>query len=145
MLNISDFNLWRERGHAAEGRTALVTGGASGFGAGIARKFVAEGASVMIADIDAGAAEAMAGVLGAAWVAADVGDDAGVAHMAAQATGALGRVDILVNNAGVTHLPAPLEEVAEADFDRVLAGQRQVGLPDRPAPRAGDEGSGGAG
>ena len=103
-----------------EGRTALVTGGASGFGAGIARKFVAEGASVMIADIDAGAAEAMAGVLGTAWVAADVGDDAGVGHMAAQATGALGRVDILVNNAGVTHLPAPLEEVSEADFDRVL-------------------------
>ncbi len=103
-----------------EGRTALVTGGASGFGAGIARKFVAEGASVMIADIDAGAAEAMAGVLGTSWVAADVGDDAGVGHMAAQATGALGRVDILVNNAGVTHLPAPLEEVSEADFDRVL-------------------------
>jgi len=103
-----------------EGRTALVTGGASGFGAGIARKFVAEGASVMIADIDACAAEAMAGVLGTSWVAADVGDDAGVGHMAAQATGALGRVDILVNNAGVTHLPAPLEEVSEADFDRVL-------------------------
>jgi 3-oxoacyl-[acyl-carrier protein] reductase len=103
-----------------EGRTALVTGGASGFGAGIARKFVAEGAAVMIADIDAGAAEAMADVLGTAWVAADVGDDAGVAHMAAQAMGALGHVDILVNNAGVTHLPAPLEEITEADFDRVL-------------------------
>jgi 3-oxoacyl-[acyl-carrier protein] reductase len=103
-----------------EGKTALVTGGASGFGAGIARKFIAEGASVMIADIDAGAAEAMAGVLGTAWVVADVGDDAGVVHMAAQAMGALGRVDILVNNAGVTHLPAPLEEIAEAAFDRVL-------------------------
>jgi 3-oxoacyl-[acyl-carrier protein] reductase len=103
-----------------DGRTALVTGGASGFGAGIARKFVAEGAAVMIADIDAGAAEAMAGVLGAAWVAADVGDDAGVAHMAAQAMGALGRVDVLVNNAGITHLPAPLEEISESEFDRVL-------------------------
>jgi 3-oxoacyl-[acyl-carrier protein] reductase len=103
-----------------EGRSALVTGGASGFGAGIVRKFIAEGAAVMIADVDAGAAEAMAGVLGAAWVAADVGTDAGVAHMAAQALASLGRVDILVNNAGVTHLPAPLEAVSEADFDRVL-------------------------
>jgi 3-oxoacyl-[acyl-carrier protein] reductase len=62
----------------------------------------------------------MADVLGAAWVAADVGDDEGVAHMAAQAMGALGRVDILVNNAGVTHAPAALEAISEADFDRVL-------------------------
>jgi 3-oxoacyl-[acyl-carrier protein] reductase len=59
-------------------------------------------------------------VLGADWVEADVGDDAAVARMAARATGAFGRVDILVNNAGVTHLPAPLEEIGEADFDRVL-------------------------
>ena len=103
-----------------QGRTALVTGGASGFGAGIARKFIAEGASVMIADIDATAAEAMADVLGAAWVVADVGEAAGVAHMAAQALAALGPLDILVNNAGVTHLPAPLDEVSEEDFDRVL-------------------------
>lgn len=103
-----------------EGKTALVTGGASGFGAGIARKFVDEGARVVIADIDAGAAEAMAGVLGAGHVEADVGSDAGVAHMAAVTLGELGRLDILVNNAGVTHLPAALEEVGEDDFDRVM-------------------------
>jgi 3-oxoacyl-[acyl-carrier protein] reductase len=103
-----------------EGKTALVTGGASGFGAGIARKFIAEGARVMIADIDAAAAEAMATVLGAEHVAADVGDDQGVAHMAMTALGAFGHLDILVNNAGVTHLPTPLEDVTEPDFDRVL-------------------------
>jgi 3-oxoacyl-[acyl-carrier protein] reductase len=103
-----------------EGKTALVTGGASGFGAGIARKFHAEGARVMIADLNAEAAEAMAGVLGADWVAADVGDDASVRHMATVALGALGPLDILVNNAGITHLPMPMEDVGEDEFDRVL-------------------------
>ena len=103
-----------------EGKTALITGGASGFGAGIARTFRAEGARVMIADIDAEAVEAMAGVLGAEFVVADVGEDASVAHMAACALGALGPLDILVNNAGITHLPQPMEEVGEAEFDRVF-------------------------
>ncbi len=102
------------------GKTALITGGASGFGAGIARAFRAEGARVMIADIDAAAAEAMACVLGAEWVEADVGSDASVSHMAMAALGALGPLDILVNNAGVTHLPQPMEDVEEAEFDRVL-------------------------
>ncbi len=104
-----------------ENRTALVTGGASGFGAGIVAKFHGEGARVMIADIDAAAAEAMAGVLGAAWVAADVSDAAGVAHMANAALGAFGHLDILVNNAGITHLPMAMEDVSEAEFDRVFA------------------------
>ena len=103
-----------------EGKTALITGGASGFGAGIARKFVAEGARVMIADIDGPAVEAMADVLGVAPVVADVSDNQGVAHMALAAQAALGPLDILVNNAGVTHLPAAMEEVSEEDFDRVL-------------------------
>ncbi len=103
-----------------EGKTALVTGGASGFGAGIARAFRAEGARVMIADVNAEAVEDMAGVIDAHWVVADVGRDASVAHMAAAALGALGPLDILVNNAGVTHLPQPLEDVAEDEFDRVL-------------------------
>jgi 3-oxoacyl-[acyl-carrier protein] reductase len=103
-----------------EGRTALVTGGASGFGAGIVRKFRAEGARVMIADIDVRGAEAMAAEVGAEWVVADVGDDASVAAMAEAALHAFGDLDILVNNAGITHLPAAMEEVSEADFDRVL-------------------------
>lgn len=103
-----------------EGKTALVTGGASGFGAGIARKFVAEGARVMIADIDAPAAEAMAGVLGTAWVAADVGLDAGVAHMAAQTLGTFGPLDILVNNAGITR-DQLFMRMSDADWDTVLA------------------------
>jgi 3-oxoacyl-[acyl-carrier protein] reductase len=75
---------------------------------------------VMIADIDVRGAEAMAAEVGAEWVVADVGDDASVAAMAEAALLAFGDLDILVNNAGITHLPAAMEEVSEADFDRVL-------------------------
>lgn len=105
-----------------QGKTAIVTGGASGFGAGIARKFMAEGARVMVADINGEAAEAMAEELGATAVAqtVDVSDGASVGAMAKAALAAFGHLDILVNNAGVTHLPTPLDEVSEADFDRVF-------------------------
>jgi 3-oxoacyl-[acyl-carrier protein] reductase len=104
-----------------QGKTAIVTGGASGFGAGIVKKFVAEGARVMIADINGAAAAAMAAEIGDAAIpqAVDVGDGASVEAMAAAALDRMGQVDILVNNAGVTHLPTPMEEVSEADFDRV--------------------------
>jgi 3-oxoacyl-[acyl-carrier protein] reductase len=105
------------------GKTAIVTGGASGFGEGIAQKFVAEGARVMIADINGDAAELLADELGGAALAqrVDVADGASVAAMARAAFVAFGKLDILVNNAGITHLPAPLEEISEADFDRVWA------------------------
>ncbi|WP_323780348.1 SDR family oxidoreductase [Leisingera sp.] len=105
------------------GKTAIVTGGASGFGAGIARKFVAEGARVMIADINGAAAAELAAELGGNATAhkVDVSDGASVNAMAEAALAAFGHLDILVNNAGVTHLPAPLEEIAEDDFDRVMA------------------------
>ena len=97
----------------------MVTGGASGFGAGIGRRFRSEGANVIIADVDREAGAAMAAALGARFVAADVGDATSVAAMA-EAVEALGPLDILVNNAGVTHLPAALETIAETDFDRVF-------------------------
>ncbi|RMD48253.1 MAG: glucose 1-dehydrogenase [Alphaproteobacteria bacterium] len=103
------------------GRTALVTGGGSGFGAGIARRFAAEDARVAVADINQGAAETVAREIGGLAVAADVADAASVDAMAEAVLDAFGRLDILVNNAGITHMPAPLEEVSEADFDRVFA------------------------
>lgn len=105
-----------------EGKTAIVTGGASGFGEGIVRKFLAEGAHVMIADINEGAAQALAEELGARAHAqgVDVGDGASVNAMAQEALSQYGALDILVNNAGVTHMPTPLEDVSEADFDRVF-------------------------
>ncbi|WP_282127209.1 SDR family oxidoreductase [Roseobacter litoralis] len=105
------------------GKTAIITGGASGFGAGIARKFIAEGCRVMVADINGDAAAEMAVELGENAVAqqVDVSDGASVDAMAEAARAVWGDVDILINNAGVTHLPAPMEDVRESDFDRVLA------------------------
>ena len=103
------------------GKTAIVTGGASGFGAGIVRKFVAEGARVMIADINGDAAEALAKELGAIAQQVDVSKDGSVNEMAGTAIARFGRLDILVNNAGVSHMPAPLDDISEADFDRVFS------------------------
>ena len=106
-----------------DGKRAIITGAASGFGAGIARKFVAEGAQVMVVDLNHDGAMAMAEDLGEGSFgsAANVADGADVARVVAEAQEVFGGVDILVNNAGVTHLPAPMEEVSEADFDRVFA------------------------
>ncbi|MFZ5963448.1 SDR family oxidoreductase [Thalassococcus sp. BH17M4-6] len=102
-------------------KTAIVTGAASGFGAGIARRFLAEGARVMLADINEQAALDVAAEYGGLGQHVDVADGDSVAAMIDRATELMGGVDILVNNAGVTHLPAPMEEVSEADFDRVFA------------------------
>ncbi|MAU53584.1 MAG: 3-oxoacyl-ACP reductase [Roseovarius sp.] len=102
-------------------RTAIVTGAGSGFGEGIARRFLEEGARVLVVDINAEAAEAVAAAHGGIAHVCDVSDGAQVAAMAARAADTLGEIDILVNNAGITHLPAPLEEVSEEEFDRVFA------------------------
>jgi 3-oxoacyl-[acyl-carrier protein] reductase len=102
------------------GKRALITGGASGFGAGIAERFVAEGASVVIADIDAEGARRQADALGARaeWVEMDVSNSDAVANAADQHAGHL---DILVNNAGIGHRPQSLLEVDEGLFDRLFA------------------------
>jgi 3-oxoacyl-[acyl-carrier protein] reductase len=102
------------------GKFAIVTGAGSGFGAGIARKFAAEGARVMVADINLDAARAVAEEIGGVACQVDVASCESVEAMASAAA-EIGAVDILVNNAGVTHLPAPLEAVSEAEFDRVFA------------------------
>lgn len=106
-----------------KGKTAIVTGGASGFGAGIIRKFVAEGAQVMIADLNTALAEELKQEMGAHAIVAtaNVAKGTDVQAMTAQAMEAWGHIDILINNAGVTHLPAPMETISEDDFDRVFA------------------------
>ena len=104
-----------------QGKTAIVTGGASGFGAGIARRFAAEGATVMVADINGDAAANLAQGIGAIAQPVDVASDASVKTMTQAAMQAWGRIDIVVNNAGITHLPQPMEDVSEAEFDRILS------------------------
>lgn len=104
-----------------DGKTAIVTGAASGFGHGIARAFAAAGAQVLVADLNGDGAEMVAEEIGGIAVQVDVSNGASVQAMAEQALTRMGHVDILVNNAGITHLPQALEEVSEEDFDRVLA------------------------
>ena len=106
-----------------EGKVAIVTGGGSGFGEGIAAKFVAEGAKVLIADRDAAGGERVAKALGpnARSVQVDVANAVDVQRMVDAAHDHFGGLDLLVNNAGVSHRPQPLEDVGEDDFDRILA------------------------
>ena len=106
-----------------QGKVAIITGGASGFGAGIARKFVAEGARVMIPDLNIDMANELAAELGdtVQAIQTNVARDADVATMMQSTLDAFGQIDILINNAGVTHLPAPMEDVTEDDFDKVFA------------------------
>jgi 3-oxoacyl-[acyl-carrier protein] reductase len=102
------------------GKTALITGAASGFGYGIAARFLAEGAKVLIVDIDADKAQDAATALGCAWVGGDVSDEDGVAAISLAAS-KFGPLDILVNNAGIGHTPQPLDALSIEAFDRIFA------------------------
>ncbi|HHL42943.1 MAG TPA: glucose 1-dehydrogenase [Hellea balneolensis] len=105
------------------GKTAMVTGGASGFGAGIVRKFVEEGAKVIIADIDLDQAQALATQLGDSAISAhlDVSDGKAVKQVIQNAQTIWGDLDILVNNAGTAQSPQPLNAVSEGAFDKIAA------------------------
>jgi rhamnulose-1-phosphate aldolase/alcohol dehydrogenase len=101
-------------------RIAFVTGGGSGIGKAIAHRLAAEGACVIVADLDLGAAETVANEIGgpdqAIAVGADVSDGAAVERAMQQAVLAFGGVDLVVNNAGLS-ISKPLLETTEKDWD----------------------------
>ena len=102
-----------------DGKRAIVTGAAKGIGRAIAERFAAEGAVLLVADIDP-AVEGLARDLGHEAIVADVSRKAEVEGIVARAGTLWGGLDILVNNAGVTHA-ATLDDLTEDDFDRVFA------------------------
>ncbi len=106
-----------------EAKVAIVTGGAAGFGEGIARRYVAEGACVVIADLDAAKGQALATELGdkAHFVPCDVSRRQDIDGLVAACVARFGPPDIVVNNAGTTHNNMPMLDVDERSFDLVFA------------------------
>ena len=104
-------------GHA--GRVAVITGGAQGIGEACARRFAAEGAHVVLADVDDVRGQALAAELGALYVHCDVGNKREVEAAVATTIQAHNRIDVLVNNAGIFRA-ADFLDVTEEDFDAVL-------------------------
>lgn len=102
------------------GKRCVITGAAQGIGKAIAERFAAEGAHLLLADIDATKLEALTTRLDQHSFVADVSRKAEVEALVARAAELWGGLDILVNNAGVTH-SANLDDLTEEDFDRVFA------------------------
>lgn len=108
------------------GKVAIVTGGGSGFGEGIAKRFAAEGASVVIGDLNLAAAEKVAAEINKAGqkalpVAADVSQNVQMKALVEKTIEAFGGLDIMVNNAGMPQRNASLLNTDEATFDRLFA------------------------
>ncbi|PRC44160.1 3-oxoacyl-ACP reductase, partial [Mycobacterium sp. ITM-2017-0098] len=106
------------------GQTAVITGGAQGLGYAIAQRFVAEGARVVLGDVNLDATEAAAEKLGGNEIAralrCDVTDSAEVDALVAAAVDGFGALDIMVNNAGITR-DATMRKMTEDQFDQVIA------------------------
>ncbi|MEW6124286.1 MAG: SDR family oxidoreductase [Pseudomonadota bacterium] len=105
---------------AEQGRTALVTGGASGIGEACAAALAAKGWRVIISDVRADAARETAARLGGEALALDVSDEAAIAAAAEEAERRFGPVDGLITSAGVLQPPTPPEDFSALDFDRVM-------------------------
>ncbi|ATU92675.1 SDR family oxidoreductase [Phyllobacterium zundukense] len=103
------------------GKTAIITGAASGFGEGMAKRFAEEGARIVVADLNLKGAQKVAADIGKAAIAvhADVSRKEEVDAMVKAAMDAFGRIDIMVNNAGFTHRNGSMLEVDESTFDLI--------------------------
>jgi meso-butanediol dehydrogenase/(S,S)-butanediol dehydrogenase/diacetyl reductase len=102
-----------------QGRTVLITGAAGGIGAACARRLAAEGARLLLADLDGGAAEKLAQELGQASIQADVTRAGDIERMVETAWQRWGRLDVLFNNAGIIQAK-PLLDLSETDWDRMM-------------------------
>ncbi|XWW96236.1 hypothetical protein V2A60_004209 [Cordyceps javanica] len=102
------------------GKVAIVTGGASGFGKGIVEKFVKEGSKVIVADLSEDNGTAVAAEFQCVFVKADVTQRADWEKLLDAARSTFGQLDIVVNNAGATYSNKPTEKVTDADFDLVM-------------------------
>lgn len=105
------------------GKTAVIIGGGTGFGAGITRALAENDVRIMIADPDGSAAEALAQELGAIWAQVDPAQNTALGAMAYKAADQMGDIDILVNATPLSPVQKPLDEWAEAEFDAVLLAQ----------------------
>ena len=102
-------------------KIAIVTGGGSGFGAGIVKKFIQEGAKVVVADINLENAKKVAMQTGGFAVEVDVSNSLSFKNLVDKTLEKFGKIEIMVNNAGITHLPNSMENISEAEFDKIFA------------------------
>ena len=102
-------------------KIAIITGGGSGFGAGIVKKFAEEGARVIVADINLGNAMKVAKSVGGIAIEVDVSSSISFKNMVNITLEEFGKIDIMVNNAGITHNPKNMEDISEEEFDKIFS------------------------
>ena len=101
-------------------KIAIITGAASGFGKGIAKKFTEEGARIIMVDINSRLLKNTSKYLNQDYFIADVSKSSSFKSLSGYVYKKYKTVDIIINNAGITHKPKPMEKVTEEEFDKVL-------------------------
>ena len=104
-----------------KGKISIITGAASGFGKGIAKKFSEEGALLILADINNDELKKVSKELKQDLFQVDVSISKSMKDLSEYVIKKYKKIDIMVNNAGITHLPMPLEKVSEEEFDKVFS------------------------